>query len=63
MTVWNPHHSKLAIFRIERKGMIFEAGFISVLKTDLLEFLCKHDVGMSDSPPNGKSSLSPCMEG
>lgn len=40
MTVWNLHHSKFAIFSIERKGMVFDAGFILILKIDLVEFLC-----------------------
>lgn len=44
MTVWNLHHSKFAIFSIERKRMIFDAGFILILKTDLVEFLCKRDI-------------------
>lgn len=46
MTVWNLHHSKFAIFSIERKRVIFDAEFILILKIDLVEYLCKHHVWM-----------------
>lgn len=44
MTVWNLHHSKFAIFSIERKEMFFDAGFILILEIDLVEFLCEHNI-------------------
>lgn len=34
MTVWNLHHSKLAIFSVERKEMVSEARFVLILKID-----------------------------
>lgn len=55
MTVWNLHHSKFAIFSSERKEMVFDAGFLLIVRVDLVEFLSEHNIWM-------KGHWSPCME-
>lgn len=38
VTVWSLQHSKLAIFSMERKERVWNAGFVLILKIDLAEF-------------------------
>lgn len=49
MTVWNLHHSKLAIFSVERKEMVSDAGFVLILKIDLAEFPYKQNIWKESS--------------